>query len=100
MSKAGTSEKFKLHLNVSAAADAASFWVKLEGTSPKVPLDQECAQTPLLYLNEVMMPLEAGFKDTSVVTGSVCTVHWFIFSLHKPAHRFPVHLLTGACNLK
>lgn len=79
-------------MNGFAAADAASFWVKLEGTFPKVPLDQECAQTLLLYLNEVMMPLEAYFKDTSV--------HRFIFFLHNPAHRFLVHLLTGACNLK
>lgn len=64
-------------MNALAAADAGSFWVKLKRTFPKVPLGQECAQTLLVNLNEVMMPLEACFKDTSVV--SVHAVHWFIF---------------------
>lgn len=30
-----------------------------------------------------MMPLEAEFKDTSVVRGSTCAVHRFLFPLHN-----------------
>ena len=37
---------------------------------------------PLLYLNEVMTPLGAEFKDTFVVRGSTCTVHRFLLPLH------------------